>query len=231
MLVFPEFPEIEELQETEDFAKKVSKLLTDKRKWLRFFLDLQRLIRRFSSVDPVEIDKEGSISDEILHGLKKLGLYGMRLPKEFGKLDLPSRNTILTISFSGGLEFNDKQATRVYEELGRDWSLMLNVYTHQDLVAYAIKTYGTEEQKRKYLPRLASGESIGAFCLHEDVSGYDTAALKTTAVPLQGPEASGRIILNGKKNWVTNGKVADILIVFGKYITAHLEEDAKQVWL
>lgn len=123
---------------------------------------------------------------------------------------------------------NDKQATRVYEEIGRDWSLMVTVYAHQDLVAQAISAYGTEEQKRKYLPRLASGESTGAFCLHEESSGNDTAAMQTMAQPKQDLNEEGQMLLNGTKSWVTNGRDADILVVFAKYASTH-SEDMKDV--
>lgn len=103
---------------------------------------------------------------------------------------------------------------RVYEELSRDWSVCSSVMFHNDLIIKSIQLFGTDEQKNKYLPRLANGSITGAFCLHEDNCGQDIAAIKTNAKYIDNQSAT--IILNGKKTWITNADNADILIVFAK---------------
>lgn len=114
----------------------------------------------------------------------------------------------------GGLGLNNKEMLRVYEELSKDWSIFASVMCHNDIIIKCIQLYGTEEQKQKYLPGLASGSLTGAFCLHEDESGQDIASIQTTGRYTHGQ--SDTIKLNGKKTWITNGADADILIVFAK---------------
>src|SRR5690606_10161894 len=79
------------------------------------------------------------------------------------------------------------------------------------LVCWGLQAYGTEEQKQKYLPRLASGEIIGAFCLSEPEAGSDATSQKTTAIDM-----GDHYLLNGTKNWITNGGTASVYLVIAQ---------------
>uniref|UniRef100_A0A183I9R9 Acyl-CoA_dh_N domain-containing protein n=1 Tax=Soboliphyme baturini TaxID=241478 RepID=A0A183I9R9_9BILA len=121
----------------------------------------------------------------------------------------------LNLSTSGGLALNNKEKARVYAELGFDWSLFLSTFVHNELVTMTIKMFGNDEQKQKYLPKLASGEMTGAFCLHESSCGQDIAGIQSRATPIQH-DGKEYLMFNGLKSWVTNGALADVLIVFSK---------------
>jgi butyryl-CoA dehydrogenase len=98
----------------------------------------------------------------------------------------------------------------VCEELGRaDSSVRGFLTVHAGLVASCIQEWGTEEQKRRFLPGLASGASIGCYCLTEPEAGSDAASMQATA-----REDAGGYVLNGEKIWITNGNMADVAIVF-----------------
>src|SRR5512142_2208599 len=100
----------------------------------------------------------------------------------------------------------------VMQELERgDSGLRSFVSVQGALVMYPILTYGSEEQKRRWLPRLQSGEAIGCFGLTEPMFGSNPAGMKTTAVT----DGSGWV-LNGEKTWITNGSVADVAIVWAR---------------
>jgi alkylation response protein AidB-like acyl-CoA dehydrogenase len=98
----------------------------------------------------------------------------------------------------------------VYEELGRaDSSVRGFLAVHAGLVAMCINEWGTETQKQKYLPRLATGQWIGCYCLTEPNAGSDAGSIETTAT-----ELADDYILNGEKIWITNGGIANLAIVF-----------------
>jgi len=100
----------------------------------------------------------------------------------------------------------------IMEELSKiDASASVIVSVNNSLVCYGIETYGTEEQKQKYLTKLAIGESIGAFCLSEPEAGSDATSQKTTAI-----RKGDNYIINGTKNWITNGGRADFYIVIAQ---------------
>jgi alkylation response protein AidB-like acyl-CoA dehydrogenase len=125
----------------------------------------------------------------------RMGFLGMTIPEEFG-----------------GAPLDDISEAIVIEELSRcDASAGVLVAVHCGLCSKTIVVWGTDAQKRKYLPRLASGEWIGAYSLSEPNSGSDAAALITKA------ERKGdKFILNGRKNWVTNGSIADLYILMAR---------------
>lgn len=160
-----------------------------------FALKIEKLMT--DQIDSVEVDQTKHLPDTFMDQCKELGLFGLEIPKKYG-----------------GQELCHKALARCHEEMSRDWSAYTALSAHNDLAVKAIQLFGTDSQKEKYLPRLASGESLGAFCLHESSSGNDTAALKTTAV--RSLENPGQLVLNGTKSWVTGAVNADILIVFGK---------------
>jgi butyryl-CoA dehydrogenase len=110
----------------------------------------------------------------------------------------------------GGAGMDYLSFALVYEELGRaDSSVRGFLAVHAGLVSLCVRDWGSEEQKRRYLPRLASGEWIGCYCLTEPNAGSDAASLETTA-----REEADSYVLNGEKIWITNGNIANLAIVF-----------------
>ncbi|XP_008563405.1 PREDICTED: acyl-CoA dehydrogenase family member 9, mitochondrial [Galeopterus variegatus] len=147
-------------------------------------------------VDSRKIDQEGKIPEETLEKLKSLGLFGMQVPEEYG-----------------GLGLSNTMYARLGEIIGLDASIAVTLAAHQAIGLKGIILAGSEEQKAKYLPRLASGEHIAAFCLTEPASGSDAASIRTRATP----SADGKhFVLSGSKVWITNGGLANIFTVFAK---------------
>ncbi|KAM9185774.1 complex I assembly factor ACAD9, mitochondrial isoform 3-T4 [Dugong dugon] len=147
-------------------------------------------------VDSRKIDQEGEIPKETLEKLKSLGLFGMQVPEEYG-----------------GLGLSNTMYARLGEITALDASITVTLAAHQSIGLKGIIIAGSEEQKTKYLPRLASGEHIAAFCLTEPASGSDAASIRTRATL---SEDKKHYILNGSKIWITNGGLADIFTVFAK---------------
>jgi len=147
-------------------------------------------------VDSAEIDRQQRIPDEVLGGLKELGAFGLLIPRAYGGLGLTSTG-----------------CARVFQEVaGLDASVAATLAAHQSLAASAILLFGTEDQKRRYLPRLATGELVAAFALAEAGAGSDAGEIHTRAEP----RADGSYLLNGSKTWIINGGFADLFIVFAR---------------
>jgi alkylation response protein AidB-like acyl-CoA dehydrogenase len=140
-----------------------------------------------------EFDQNEEIPQEIYKELAGLGYMGMLLPEEYGGSNLDFVSYICAME-----EFSKACA-----------ALEIGLSVHNSLVCDAILKFGTEEQKKKYLPTLARGEKIGAYSLTEPGSGTDAGSLRTTAV-LQGHH----YLVNGTKTFVTNGGIADLFVVF-----------------
>ncbi len=155
----------------------------------RFFVDY---------VDPVAIDAEGEYPPEVMRGLADLGAFGLNIAKEYGGLGLTK------------LEF-----CRVMELVGSyDGSILGLLSPHQSVgVPECLKLFGTEEQKRRFLPECAHG-AISAFALTEPDVGSDPARLATTIE--RTPEGDAYLI-NGTKLWCTNGTVARYIVVMGRH--------------
>ncbi|XP_012887766.1 PREDICTED: acyl-CoA dehydrogenase family member 9, mitochondrial [Dipodomys ordii] len=147
-------------------------------------------------VDSRKIDREGKIPDDTLEKLRQLGLFGIQVPEEFG-----------------GLGLSNTMYARLGEIISLDGSITVTLAAHQAIGLKGIILVGNEEQKTKYLPRLASGEHIAAFCLTEPASGSDAASIRTRATL---SEDKKHYILNGTKVWITNGGLATIFTVFAK---------------
>jgi len=147
-------------------------------------------------VDSQRIDREGKIPKETLEKLKSLGLFGLQVPEEYG-----------------GLGLSNTMYARLGEIVGLDASIAVTLAAHQAIGLKGIILAGTKEQKAKYLPKLASGEHIAAFCLTEPSSGSDAASIKSRATL---SEDKKHYILNGSKVWITNGGLANIFTVFAK---------------
>ena len=160
------------------------------------FTDFQERFRQFllKEVDSVRIDEEGDYPEEVVEGLRRLGAFGMKISKEYG-----------------GLGFSQVEYARIMELLGsRDANLSALLSAHQSIgVPQPLKLFGSEELKKKYLPRCAAGE-ISAFALTEPDVGSDPARLATRAELT--PEGD-TYVLNGTKLWCTNGTLARLLVV------------------
>ena len=157
-----------------------------------FFEALRSFLK--DEVDPVAIDATGEYPPQVLEGLRRLGAFGMKIPKEYG-----------------GLGFTNAEYNRVMTLIGSvDGNLGALLSAHQSIgVPQPLKLFGTAAQKKKYLPRCAAGE-ISAFALTEVHAGSDPARLSTTAA--KTPDGSA-YILNGTKLWCTNGTLAKLLVV------------------
>jgi alkylation response protein AidB-like acyl-CoA dehydrogenase len=125
-----------------------------------------------------------------------LGLVGVNVPEEYGGLGLDQT--------SGGL---------VVENIGRSASFATTMGAQSGIGLLPILYYGTEAAKKKYLPKIASGEMVSAYCLTEAGSGSDALAAKSTA---RLSDDGTHYILNGEKMWITNGGFADVFVVFAK---------------
>src|SRR5678816_4472131 len=124
-----------------------------------------------------------------------MGLLGMTVPEEFG-----------------GLGFGYLEHVVAMEEISRaSGSIGLSYGAHSNLCVNQLRRWGTEAQKRKYLPALISGEHLGALAMSEPGSGSDVMSMRTRA-DLRGD----RYILNGRKMWITNGPTAEVLVVYVK---------------
>ncbi|HLZ36182.1 MAG TPA: acyl-CoA dehydrogenase family protein [Mycobacteriales bacterium] len=151
-------------------------------------------LRRFleAEVDPLVIERDARIPDTVVKGLRELGAFGMKIPREYGGLGLSQ------VSYNRALEL----AASAHPSLGALLS------AHQSIgVPQPVKMFGSAEQKREFLPRCAAGQ-ISAFLLTEPDVGSDPARLRTIAVP-DGDD----YVLNGVKLWTTNGVIADLLVV------------------
>ncbi len=147
------------------------------------------------NVEDIDKQKEG-LTVSLLEKAGEIGLLGTFIPEEYGGLgENFDTNTILSM------------------EMGNAHSFGVSFAAHTGIGTLPILYYGTEEQKQKYLPALASGEMKSAYCLTEPTSGSDALSAKTTAVL---SEDGTHYILNGQKMWITNGGFADILITFAQ---------------
>ena len=158
---------------------------------------IRNMVREFAEkeVAPLaaELDKKGEYPTQTLEKMAKLGLLGIIIPQQYGGAGLD------TISY-----------VTVVEEISRKCaSTGVITSVHNSLTAWPIMKYGSEEQKKKYLPILAKGEKIGAFAGTEPNAGSDLGAMKTSAV-LKG----NHYIINGDKTFITSGPKAGIVIVF-----------------
>ncbi|CAM5127083.1 unnamed protein product [Eretmochelys imbricata] len=147
-------------------------------------------------VDSKKIDQDAKIPPETLKGLKSLGLFGMQVPEEYG-----------------GLGLSNTMYARLGEIISLDGSIAVTLAAHQAIGLKGILMAGTDEQKAKYLPKLASGEHIAAFCLTEPGSGSDAASIQSRATMSEDGKS---FLLNGSKIWISNGGLADIFTVFAR---------------
>jgi alkylation response protein AidB-like acyl-CoA dehydrogenase len=139
--------------------------------------------------------KDWALARKFVQRAGELGLLATDVPDEFGGLDLDKRSSIV-----------------VGEAIGRSASLATTFGAQTGLAITPILGFGTQAQKEKYLPRLVSGEMVGAYALSESGSGSDALGARARATR----QADGSFVLNGEKMWITNGGFADLFIVFAK---------------
>jgi alkylation response protein AidB-like acyl-CoA dehydrogenase len=156
-------------------------------------------VRRFAEehIDAAAIDRNADIPPDVIAGLGRLGVLGMTAPKEYG-----------------GRGFSQLGYCRVMEVIGGHCAgTAVFVNAHQSIGIRALILFGTEEQKRRWLPSMVTGENLAAFALTEEQAGSDAANVQTTATPTPDGKT---YILNGSKRYITNGAIAQVLTVMAR---------------
>ncbi|HST81316.1 MAG TPA: acyl-CoA dehydrogenase family protein [Kineosporiaceae bacterium] len=173
------------LQSTEGLTEDQREIL----KAVRIFVDEQIL--------PVatELEHKDEYPAQIVEGMKEMGIFGLMIPEEYGGLG----ESLLTYAL-------------VVEEIARGWMSVSGIINTHFIVAYMLIQHGTEEQKQKYLPRMATGEVRGAFSMSEPHCGSDVSAIRTKAVS----DGAGGWTINGQKMWLTNGGSSTLVAVLTK---------------
>jgi alkylation response protein AidB-like acyl-CoA dehydrogenase len=157
-----------------------------------------------------ELEHKDEYPTEIVEGLKELGLFGLMIPEEYGGLG----ESLLTYALA-------------VEEIARGWMSVSGIINTHFIVAYMLLQHGTDEQKQKYLPRMATGEVRGAFSMSEPGCGSDVSAIKTKATRSQ-LDGEDSYTINGQKMWLTNGGSANLVAVLVK--TDEGVEDSASVY-
>lgn len=143
----------------------------------------------------IDRDREMKYPAEQVRKMAEMGFLGMMTSPEYGGGGMDTLSYVLAM-----------------EEISKvDSSCSVIMSVNNSLVCWGLETYGTEEQKAKYLPRLASGEIVGSFCLSEPEAGSDATSQRTTAVDM-----GDYYLLNGTKNWITNGGTSKIHLVIAQ---------------
>tara|TARA_R110002073_G_scaffold322276_1_gene498807 strand:- start:1203 stop:2345 length:1143 start_codon:yes stop_codon:yes gene_type:complete len=143
----------------------------------------------------IERDNKQEFPDGLVKKMGDLGFLGIMVDPKYGGSGMDAISYVL-----------------IMEELSKvDASASVIVSVNNSLVCYGIEAYGSEEQKQKYLTKLATGESVGAFCLSEPEAGSDATSQKTTAIDM-----GDHYVLNGTKNWITNGGRSDVYLVIAQ---------------
>jgi acyl-CoA dehydrogenase family member 9 len=156
---------------------------------LRQFLD--------EHLDPAEVDRKADIPRSVIDGLGRVGVLGLTAPKEYG-----------------GHGFSQMANCRILEEIGRRCaSTSVFVNAHHSIGIRALLLFGTHEQKQRWLPKLSTGEQLGAFALTEREAGSDAANVQMQARP---SEDGSHFVLNGEKRYITNAAIADVLTVMAR---------------
>ncbi len=143
----------------------------------------------------IERDNKQEFPQELIHKMGELGFMGIMVDPKYGGSGMDTISYVL-----------------IMEELSKiDASASVMVSVNNSLVCYGLESYGTEEQKQKYLTKLATGEYLGAFCLSEPEAGSDATSQRTTA-----EDKGDYYLLNGTKNWITNGGRSDVYLVIAQ---------------
>ena len=159
-----------------------------------------------AGIDTRKLDQQGELPQELLGSLKEMGLFGLLVPEEHG-----------------GLGLSNTGYARVMQQVASwDGSIAVTLGAHASIGFKGLLLFGTEAHKRRYLPRLATGEMIAAFCLTEPGAGSDAFSIKTSA-----RRDGDFYVLNGQKLWTTNGGIADFYTVFAKTTPDTAEQKGK----
>ncbi|MFG6685680.1 acyl-CoA dehydrogenase [Mariniflexile sp. HNIBRBA6329] len=143
----------------------------------------------------IERDENQHFPKELVKKMGDLGFLGIMVDPKYGGSGMDAISYVL-----------------IMEELSKiDASASVIVSVNNSLVCYGLEAFGTEEQKQKYLTKLATGEFVGAFCLSEPEAGSDATSQKTSAI-----DKGDHYLLNGTKNWITNGGRADVYLVIAQ---------------
>ena len=140
------------------------------------------------------LEKQGAYPDALVKQIAELGLFGIAVPAEFG-----------------GLELSMPAFVSVMEEVARGWTTLAAYINSHCTVVSALKNFGTDAQRARYLSRMATGELRGAICLTEDTGGSDLQAIRTVAL-----QSGDGYTISGTKIFVTNGEKAGLLLVLAK---------------
>jgi len=148
-----------------------------------------------------ELEHKDEYPTEIVEGMKELGIFGLMIPEEYGGLG----ESLLTYAL-------------VVEEIARGWMSVSGIINTHFIVAYMLLQHGTEEQKQKYLPRMAAGEVRGAFSMSEPALGSDVSAITTKAtVSTSSTDGTPETYsITGQKMWLTNGGSSNLVAVLVK---------------
>ena len=164
-------------------------------------VELVKLVREFveEQIIPVatELEHKDAYPTEIVEGMKAMGIFGLMIPEEYGGLG----ESLLTYAL-------------IVEEIARGWMSVSGIINTHFIVAYLLLHHGTEEQKQRYLPRMATGEVRGAFSMSEPGCGSDVSAIRTRAV--RAAAGSDDWTIDGQKMWLTNGASANLVAVLVK---------------
>ena len=158
--------------------------------------ELLKLVRQFvdEQIIPVaqQLEHDDEYPTEIVEGMKEMGIFGLMIPEEYGGLG----ESLLTYALC-------------VEEIARGWMSVSGIINTHFIVAHLLLQHGTDEQKQRYLPRMATGEVRGAFSMSEPGCGSDVSGIRTRAV--RG--ADGTWTLDGQKMWLTNGGSSTLVAV------------------
>src|SRR5580704_17720544 len=157
-----------------------------------------RTVRQFVDREVIPVASEMEHRDKYPHALvaqmKEMGLFGLNIPEEFGGLGIDS--TIFAM---------------IFEEISRGWLGLAGVIGSNSVMCYVVARFGTEEQKRRFLPDMATGEKRGGICLTESNAGTDLQAITTTAT------RDGDVYrINGSKMWITNARHGTTFLLLAK---------------
>jgi alkylation response protein AidB-like acyl-CoA dehydrogenase len=167
----------------------------DERETLTAVVDAVDAVLEGHAEDFRSWDVAGEMPADFIQELREFGLFGLVIPEA-----------------QGGMDFGSMAYSRTVQQVARhDASVAVTIGAHSSIGMRGLKLYGTEEQRERFYPTLASGEMIAAFCLTEAGAGSDAASVTTRA-----EEKDDHFLLNGSKIWVTNGGIADFFTVFAK---------------
>lgn len=172
------------------------KVNPDEGETLQLILDTLDKFMGAESENFREYDLKGAFPESYMDTLKEIGLFGLIIPEEYG-----------------GIGLSNLAYSRVFQQTSSyDAATSVTIGAHSSIGMKGLLLFGSDEQKQKYLPDLATGKTLAAFCLTEPGSGSDAASIQTKAEK----QADGSWVLNGSKLWISNGGLADFFTVFAR---------------